>query len=798
MSQPINPEHLLEDELAEELAVRSIVDRGETGLAKLMLNLASEYSGVLQKPVALPNIRQASEMRACLNKMKELSDSIQDGIRESDESKLSVLQSRYFHLQDRVNRLLPVARSYDGIDKLDSDVSYLGVLLSDALASIGSPPIMSSHSFQEEGATSFDQQNEADITISSTAATPIMTTSIQPSNAPPPSYNSVFSEPVSTFQSESQQTNVDDDFNANAPRRTVNFDFVTPPNSDTGIIAAMQKQRQSMSVPVSGPQVGKTTGATSKTGASQFHKVSCDNANSRSQKQVPCVVSNISMNSSSYAFPPPVSNITSVPVQTRHNVHSNSASNAQMPSTMVPPQSARVNATSAQAQSFSSAQYPPQFSRSNPTAVPTQKFYYSAVPPQDQGLNDGFYPQQQFRFGQSNQTAFPSQQFFYGGVPQQPQVFRTTGHTQQQPLYGQVFSTDIPQQPTYADFCPPEPQRYGQDFLPYQQPAPIIQQNQAIPAQANPLQVRPGLMYQMGKWNLQFRGTASDFPVDEFLFRVETLARSSNIAEDMLPFGMHYVLHGEAQSWYWVYHRDNPQADWITFKDAMRRHFSLVETQVEIREKISKRKQRLGEVFNEFYLAVAGIAARLSQRMPENELVEILRANMIPQLKNALLFQPTLTVAQLQECCKRCERLWQAESMVASQQPKPAFTPRVQEICAPVEPITYSDNRFDTSNYYNPIQPQFVYGDQVEAIQKTDDRKKLVNRTDLMVCWNCDEMGHSFDICTVATRNVFCYGCGAKNVYKPNCTRCSSGNSKQGGPNPFSVRPSQVLRKANP
>lgn len=793
MSRPINPEHLLEDELAEELIVRNIVDRGETGLAKLMLNLASEYSGVLQKPIALPSIRQASEMRACVNKLRELSDSIQEGIRESDDSKLSVLQSRYLHLQDRVNRLQPVAQNYDGIDKLVSDTSNLGALLSDALAAIASPPVMASQDIEKEGATSLGQHSEAEVLVASTAATPIMTTSIQPSNIPPPSYNSVFSTPGSTLQSDIHQTSNFDDIDINASQGVVNFDFVTPPNSDAGIIAAMQKQRQSASVSVSGLQTGKTTGTISKNGSSQFRKVTSSKANCSSQQKVqrlsfanPMGIPGrpiISKNQNAFVFPTQSSYPADL-FTPQNSTYTNASSVSQQPATVVPPHPPQFTKTTSQAQGF---QQQSHFRHGYPGGVSSQQYSYSSSQPQAQGF-DAYHPQQQSHFGQGIPSTIPTQRSQYSSAPPQFQGFGQGG---------------IPQQPPYPAYVPPQPQSYGHEFgtfgfNSFQQLAPPLQQDREMPVPNNQVPGRTGLMYQMGKWNLQFRGTASDFPVDEFLFRVETLARSSNIAECMLPFGMHYVLHGEAQNWYWVYHRDNPQADWITFKDAMRRHFSLVETQVEIREKISRRKQRMGEVFNEFYLSVAGIAARLNQRMPENELVEILRANMIPQLKNALLFQPTPTVAHLQECCKRCERLWQTESQSTNRQSRTTTSPRVNEITTPMADFPVGEHQIPPQLYYDDAhQYQYVGVDQIDALRKTEERKNFANRSDLMICWNCDEMGHTFDLCTVATRNVFCYGCGLKNTYKPTCARCNAGNPLRGGLNQGPIRPNQPQRTPN-
>lgn len=48
-----------------------------------------------------------------------------------------------------------------------------------------------------------------------------------------------------------------------------------------------------------------------------------------------------------------------------------------------------------------------------------------------------------------------------------------------------------------------------------------------------------------------------------------------------------------------------------------------------------------------------------------------------------------------------------------------------------------------------------------------------------LTCWNCDEKGNSFFDC-MEPRQIFCYGCGAKGVYKPTCSKCSRKSSGNG------------------
>lgn len=307
--------------------------------------------------------------------------------------------------------------------------------------------------------------------------------------------------------------------------------------------------------------------------------------------------------------------------------------------------------------------------------------------------------------------------------------------------------------------------------------------NQQQPPAVNVAAGRPGFVQQMAKWNLKFSGTSGDTWVNEFLFRVETLARSANIEQDRIPGGMHYILHGDANKWYWVFYRENPNVDWATFTDAMRHQFSSTQTTFEIWDDLRARKQRNNESFSTFSVDIASMAMKLTQPVQEADMVALLRANMKPQLKSALVYHQTPTVRLLSEAAKQFEKLAMETIPLESRRDNRIAPQRLHEIDA---------------------VPHHAYGQPLERNREGNAyedvaamTRKAASGQSLVTCWNCDDIGHSFQDCTVATRNVFCYGCGAKNIYKPNCQRCSQGNSRQDGQNPFSVRPVQILRKPN-
>lgn len=348
----------------------------------------------------------------------------------------------------------------------------------------------------------------------------------------------------------------------------------------------------------------------------------------------------------------------------------------------------------------------------------------------------------------------------------------------------------------------------------------------AMAAVAPPLGANGGANgWTMLKWPLRFGGGSRDMPVDEFLFRAETLARVGNLSQGALTWGLHQILTGAAASWYWVYIRNEPNATWPQVRAALTFAFQSNISDTAIRRQINDRLQQQGERFMDFCLAIQELAVRLATRMSDAELLETLRRNMLPALQDQLLFLPTATVFELQRRCKQIEELWQRQSEV--QQARRASL-KVHEIVGasvpyrqqvpdswpefsnspmasapvqseasvrsiaqlaetvspgPAEVARQIANPFHTATYpeqagehESGVEDQRYWLCAVESVAN--------KRSEYTVCWNCDDLGHTFLDCTVV-RRIFCYGCGTKNVFRPQCPKCSiaklQGNGRRNG-----------------
>lgn len=282
----------------------------------------------------------------------------------------------------------------------------------------------------------------------------------------------------------------------------------------------------------------------------------------------------------------------------------------------------------------------------------------------------------------------------------------------------------------------------------------------------------------MARWPIRFNGIIKDLSIEQFIFRVENMAAADGISRATLTLGIHFLLTGKAADFFWVYREKNPEATWEQLKAALKARYATQHKDVEIRREIADRKQAAGESFGEFVTSVESLAARLRRRMEEDELIENLRQNMSHRLQTALMMHQDLTLPELEEHCIRFERLWNSQ---ADYMKRPvAMRPRVNELLE-------ADN-------FRVQAKQDDMMDAIEALQIRPAIAAIGNRNDYIICWNCKDLGHNFKDCLTKIDHVFCFGCGAENVYRPQCTKCAAGNGKRdvlGGvrrPNPFTPK----------
>lgn len=258
----------------------------------------------------------------------------------------------------------------------------------------------------------------------------------------------------------------------------------------------------------------------------------------------------------------------------------------------------------------------------------------------------------------------------------------------------------------------------------------------------------------INNWNLKFDGSPNGLNIDEFLYRVRTLTKETfNNDFSVICKNLNTLLTGKAREWYWRYHKLVSTVVWDEFCLAIRSQYKDMKSSFDLREELRNRKQKQGESYDSFFDALSIIADRLARPMVEEEFIEIIARNLRPEIRQDLLYVPIRSLSHLRKLVQMRENFLSDEYVrknLLQRNQNTNFVPRRL-----VAEIDHQQTMIDSETEY-----------KVDAFQKIDIKNK---------CWNCDNIGHYWQDC-LETRTIFCYGCGIKNVYKPQCEKCATRN----------------------
>ncbi|KAM8709913.1 hypothetical protein ACLKA7_016678 [Drosophila subpalustris] len=176
--------------------------------------------------------------------------------------------------------------------------------------------------------------------------------------------------------------------------------------------------------------------------------------------------------------------------------------------------------------------------------------------------------------------------------------------------------------------------------------------------------IRPDRTSQiMTNWKLRFTGKSSSMSVEDFIYRVEALTNQTLDGNfDLTARYAGNLFESNASEWYWRYHQSVPHLDWRNLCMALRGQFKDDRSDHDIRSEIEQRKQRPNETFDDYYHVIAAIADRLSQPLSEISLLETLRANLLPEIQQDILYEKTNSISELRYLVRKRELFLQSVS----------------------------------------------------------------------------------------------------------------------------------------
>lgn len=164
----------------------------------------------------------------------------------------------------------------------------------------------------------------------------------------------------------------------------------------------------------------------------------------------------------------------------------------------------------------------------------------------------------------------------------------------------------------------------------------------------------------LDRWHIKFDGSGKDMTVESFIFRIEKLREQHNITHNQLFSNFHCLVSGNASKWYWQVledHADDIDFNYFALKRELKAHFKSADSDYEIIREIMDCKQQPGQTFEEFYAEIHDLTFRLRKKMPEEELVHIVRGNLRHNVASLIFSSSIDCLADLKRECKRAEKL---------------------------------------------------------------------------------------------------------------------------------------------
>lgn len=324
--------------------------------------------------------------------------------------------------------------------------------------------------------------------------------------------------------------------------------------------------------------------------------------------------------------------------------------------------------------------------------------------------------------------------------------------------------------------------------------------------------------FNLDKWHIKFDGSGKEMMVESFIFRIEKMREQHNISYNQLFSDFHCLVSGTAAKWYWQVLEDNAEDvdfGYFELKKEILTHFKSADTDYEIIKEIMDYKQQPGQEFEDFYMEIHNLTFRLRKKIPEIELVQIIKSNLRSNIAS-LVFSATIeTIAELKKECKRAEKL------IKEIRHRPKLVNEIIKECNNEEDqleafgtvsgnVHMRNDQKNVSNYTNQsttIKPRHIVNannstsmNHMHNLQTTN-KHFCMSPFHLNLCFSCgmpvdfyrknSDIIKSESICKSTFHDMKCFACGKDDSlceYNPNSLNVKmaerTGNSCQKKENP--------------
>lgn len=266
----------------------------------------------------------------------------------------------------------------------------------------------------------------------------------------------------------------------------------------------------------------------------------------------------------------------------------------------------------------------------------------------------------------------------------------------------------------------------------------------------------------INKWQIRFSGEPRGMSVEEFVKRVEVLARNNQISDTELLNKANFLFKPESPAEIWYYTFSNKFTSWAVLKYHLRLRFEVPNKDKVLERQIRDRKQLPNETFVAYLGEIERLCQQMSKPIDEKVKLDIMFENMKDWYRPHLAFLNT-TQLTVETLCSLCYELDKSVYRSYAQRNRTYGINNVEELESEGN-VPIEDEYTEEVNAINRIRPQRNRRPE----DRTEELPTIPTTENNILCWNCNQYGHFWRNCGKGKR-IFCHVCGRPDVVLSNC-----------------------------
>lgn len=274
------------------------------------------------------------------------------------------------------------------------------------------------------------------------------------------------------------------------------------------------------------------------------------------------------------------------------------------------------------------------------------------------------------------------------------------------------------------------------------------------------------------KWPVKFNGRSGSGSVNSFLQRVEELRIARKCSQERLFEAASDLFEDVALEWFRAQLRQKRFNSWNSLVSALKNDFLPRGYDEELWKQIERRTQHEDEPVVIYISIMENLFECLSEKPSEEKRLRTLLPRVLPGYQSHLALQDVPTISRLVQICRALED---------SEKAKKCFKPPPTKQISTLEPgLAYNSlsNRLLTSTSSRDTNRRDFGNSNHPTSSRSLGSSSQVSS---LHCWQCNEVGHMKRDCRKRAKGPTCYGCGRKNVIRPNCPNCSKNGRLEHG-----------------